>query len=68
MEPKTSARLARPRPCPPPPLRDVPIVGEGEGSEAVADDAASGGARNHRPPGDMRPEPLRLLARGWDCG
>ena len=44
MEPKTSAKLTRPRPCPPPPPRGVPIVGGGGGgSEVAADDAASGG-------------------------
>ena len=43
-------------------------AGGGGGSEVVANDAASGDACNHRPRGDMRPEPLRLIARGWDCG
>ena len=75
MEPDPSTRLARTLPCHwTPPARDVPMGGRGGGAvipwlaaqpEGVP--AASMGARGHRSPGDMRPEPLRLSARGWDC-
>ena len=54
----------------PAPLQwDVPMGrgGGGGGCDAVAGCTASGGARSHRPPGDMKPEPLRLSARGWAC-
>ena len=40
----------------------------GGGSEVVVNGAAGEGARNHRPLGDVRPEPMRLVAHGWDCG
>ena len=56
----------------PPSVPPAPSAGRahgrgGGGTDAVAGCTASGGAHSHRPPGDMRPQPLRLLARGWDC-
>ena len=56
----------------PPSLPPAPTTGcahgkGGGGGDAVAGCTAIGGfAHNHRPPGDMRPEPPRLFARGWD--
>ena len=58
--------------CAPPSLPPAPRCGtcpwEGGGgcNTMTGCTASGGGACSHRPPGDMRPEPLRLSAHGWD--